>query len=312
VSFAATVLHLQRTGIGIRESAACPRERVTTRQEGKSMKRRHQRRTTMVALTGLLAALVTTVVPATPASAVARIAGVGTVSTGGTALRARSGPSADFAQTGSIAEGRYLSIVCQTVGQHVDGTVRSTRVWDRLPNDSYVSDAFVARAWFKIPVCNPTTVPKLPSTTWALPVTAGLVSGFRTSSRPTHDGVDLGAARNTPIKAAAAGTVIRVVCNVSTNNCDVDGNRTLSGCGWYAEIQHAGRIVTRYCHMVRKPSVRVGQTVARGQIIGYVGTSGSSSGPHLHFEVHLNAPPANHANAVSPITFMRARGLTIR
>jgi murein DD-endopeptidase MepM/ murein hydrolase activator NlpD len=276
------------------------------------MKRRHQRRTTVVALTGLLAALVTVIVTPAPAVAVERIAGVGQVATGGTSLRARSGPSSDFAQTGAIAEGKYLSIVCQVVGQHVDGSIRSTRVWNRLPNLSYVSDAFVKRSWFKIPVCSATTVPRLPATSWTVPVTAGLVSGFRTSSRPTHDGVDLGAARNTPIKAVAAGIVIRVVCNASTNNCDVDGSRNISGCGWYAEIQHTGRIVTRYCHMVRRPSVRVGQSVARGQIIGYVGTSGSSSGPHLHFEVHLNAPPANHANAVNPVTFLRARGATIR
>jgi murein DD-endopeptidase MepM/ murein hydrolase activator NlpD len=63
--------------------------------------------------------------------------------------------------------------------------------------------------------------------------------------------------------------------------------------------------------MVRRPSVTVGQTVAKGKVIGYVGTSGSSSGPHLHFEVHSGAP-ATHANAMNPIPFMRARGLTIR
>ena len=277
------------------------------------MKRRHQRRTALVAITGVLAALLTPVTTATPASAMPRIAGVGQVSTGGTALRARSGPSAEFALTGAIAEGKYLSIVCQVIGQHVNGSVRSTRIWNRLPNNSYVSDAFVTRSWFKIPVCSATSVPKLPaSTSWTLPVAATLVSGFRTSTRPTHDGVDLSAARNTPIKAVAAGTVIRVVCNASTNNCDVDGSRNISGCGWYAEIQHAGRVVTRYCHMVKQPSVRVGQAVSRGQIIGYVGTSGSSSGPHLHFEVHLNAPPVNRTNAVDPVTFFRARGLTIR
>jgi murein DD-endopeptidase MepM/ murein hydrolase activator NlpD len=102
-----------------------------------------------------------------------------------------------------------------------------------------------------------------------------------------------------------------VVCNVSTNNCNVDGNRNLTGCGWYAEILHAGSVVTRYCHMVRRPAVNVGQAVVRGQIIGYVGTSGSSSGPHLHFEVHTNAPPAVRANAVNPIWFMRARGVIL-
>ncbi|HKR49797.1 MAG TPA: M23 family metallopeptidase, partial [Pseudonocardiaceae bacterium] len=146
---------------------------------------------------------------------------------------------------------------------------------------------------------------------WALPVGAGLVSGFRTVARPTHDGVDLGAARNTPIRAAATGRVIRVVCNVSAGSCDVDGNRSLKGCGWYAEILHATNVVTRYCHMVRRPAVTVGQAVAKGQVIGFVGTSGSSSGPHLHFEVHTNAPPATHDNAVNPIWFLRARGIAL-
>jgi murein DD-endopeptidase MepM/ murein hydrolase activator NlpD len=146
---------------------------------------------------------------------------------------------------------------------------------------------------------------------WQLPVAARLVSGFRTSERPSHDGVDLSAARNTPIQAASAGTVIRVVCNVSAGGCDVDGNRNLKGCGWYVEVRHVGGVVTRYCHLVRRPSVVVGQTVGKGRLLGYAGTSGSSSGPHLHFEVHSGVP-ATSANAISPLTFMKARGLVIR
>jgi murein DD-endopeptidase MepM/ murein hydrolase activator NlpD len=251
---------------------------------------------------------------AAPAAAAARAAGVGTVKTGGTALNMRSGASSAAARTGTVANGSRVSIVCQVVGQHVNGTVRATRVWDRLTNNSFVSDAYIVRVYYKIPVCTTsTTVVEPPATPgpWMLPVVASIVSGYRTGDRPSHDGVDLGAARNTPIHAVAAGRVIRVVCNVSTNNCDVDGNRSLTGCGWYAEIQHAGGWVTRYCHMVRRPSVNVGQTVTEGQVIGYVGTSGSSSGPHLHFEVH-GAAPATHANAQNPVPFMRTRGVTLR
>jgi murein DD-endopeptidase MepM/ murein hydrolase activator NlpD len=275
------------------------------------MKRRHQRRTALAALAaaGVIAGSVfVNSAPAAAAPSAAKVAGTGIASTGGTPLNMRQSPASSAALVGTVANGGTVWIMCQIVAEHVDGTVRATRIWDRLANNTWVSDAYIVRAYYKIPVCS-TSVPGIGA--WTLPVGAGLVSGFRTAARPGHDGVDLGAARNTPIRAAAAGRVIRVVCNVSTNNCDVDGSRNLTGCGWYAEIQHAGNIVTRYCHMVRRPSVNVGQAVAKGQVIGYVGTSGSSSGPHLHFEVHTTAPPATHANAVNPIWFLRARGVVL-
>jgi len=251
---------------------------------------------------------------ATPAAAATpTIAGVGQVSTGGTALNMRTGPSSTNAKTGEIRNGTTVSIVCQVVGQQVSGTVRTTTVWDRLPNNSFVSDAYIARKSYKIPACSPTAnSPVTSSGAWMMPVTAGLVSGFRTATRPGHDGVDLGAARNTPIHAASAGTVIRVTCNTPSNNCDVDGGIGVGGCGWYVEVQHAGSIVTRYCHMVRRPSVVVGQVVPRGAVLGYVGMSGNASGPHLHFEVHTFAAPVTHANAVDPVAFLRGKGVLIR
>jgi murein DD-endopeptidase MepM/ murein hydrolase activator NlpD len=277
------------------------------------MKRRHQR--TALALLAALSTAGSTLTLSSPtlsspAAAAAKIAGTGKVVTGGTPLNARSAPTAGSARTGTVANGATVAIVCRTAGQFISGTVTNTGYWDRLSDNSFISDAYVQRRAFPIPKC--TSAAPVPATagTWMLPVAAGLVSGFRTESRPAHDGVDLGATRNTPIRAAAAGTVIRVVCNVSKGSCDVDGNRTLSGCGWYVEVQHAGAVVTRYCHMVRRPAVAVGQLVARGTILGYVGTSGASSGPHLHFEVHTGAP-ATRENAVSPIPFFQARGLAI-
>lgn len=265
----------------------------------------------VLAAAGLIAgSLLTGPAPAVAAQRDNGVAGTGIARTSGAPLNMRRTPSSTSAQVGSVANGGTVWIMCQVIAEHVDGTVRATRIWDRLANNTWVSDAYIARAYFKIPVCSGTDpAPALGS--WTLPVGAGVVSGFRTVARPVHDGVDLGAVRFTRIRAAAAGRVIRVVCNVSTNNCDVDGNRNLTGCGWYAEIQHAGNIVTRYCHMVRRPAVAVGQVVTKGQIIGYVGTSGSSSGPHLHFEVHTFAPPATRANAVNPIWFLRARGIVL-
>jgi murein DD-endopeptidase MepM/ murein hydrolase activator NlpD len=275
-------------------------------------KRRHQR-TALALLAAVSTAggplTLSTAAPAAAAPAV-KIAGTGTVVTSGTPLNARSGPSASSAWTGTVRNGANVSIVCRTAGQFISGTVTNTGYWDRLSDNSFVSDAYVRRRDFPIPKC-PTAMP-LPAATgaWTLPVAAGLISGFRTANRPAHDGVDLGAPRNTAIRAASAGTVIRVVCNVSKGSCDVDGSSALSGCGWYVEVQHPGTIVTRYCHLVRRPPVTVGQAVARGTILGHVGTSGSSSGPHLHFEVH-GGVPATKANAVSPIDFLRDRGLII-
>ncbi|MEV6490325.1 peptidoglycan DD-metalloendopeptidase family protein [Actinoplanes sp. NPDC051633] len=264
------------------------------------MKARHRIASALFALTSLTGL---TAAVSAPATAAVKIAGTGYAKTNGTMLNMRTLPSASAAVAGRLPDSNRLLIVCQVRGQSVSGTVRTTNLWDKLVNGYWVADAYVSRAVFPIPTCPSTSAPR----SWMRPVNATLVSGFRTPVRPAHDGVDLGAARNTPIRAATSGTVIRVVCNASTNNCDVDGSRSVSGCGWYVEVQHALNYVTRYCHMVRRPSVVVGQRVVTGQLLGFVGSSGSSSGPHLHFEVHAGTP-ATRANAVDPIRFMIARG----
>ncbi|GAA0924545.1 M23 family metallopeptidase [Virgisporangium aurantiacum] len=140
---------------------------------------------------------------------------------------------------------------------------------------------------------------------WTQPVLAPVVSAFRTAERPTHHGVDLGAGRGTPIRAAAAGTVTVVRCNIvpASHGCDVDGSPNVRGCGWYVDIEHAGGVVTRYCHMLTHPYVQLGQTVAVGDIIGVVGSSGNSSGPHLHYEVHLGGDHSSQS-ATDPVLFM--------
>jgi murein DD-endopeptidase MepM/ murein hydrolase activator NlpD len=147
---------------------------------------------------------------------------------------------------------------------------------------------------------------------WIAPVVAPIWSGFRTPERPTHDGVDLGAPRGSPIVAAAGGVVTLIRCQATTASgtwwgCDQDGAPSILGCGWYTEITHAEHVITRYCHQGRPPIVTVGQLVAPGQVIGYVGSTGNSSGPHLHFEVHLNGDRSS-AGAVDPVPFMRDKG----
>jgi len=147
---------------------------------------------------------------------------------------------------------------------------------------------------------------------WMKPVQGPIVSGYGMRGDAMHYGVDIAASKGTPIHAAASGVVIRAECNAhlvggGPYSCDIDGNPvTVRGCGWFAEIQHADRSVTRSCHMVSRPMVRVGQSVAVGQVIGIVGSSGHSSGPHLHLETHLDAPASN-LNAVNPIDFFHER-----
>jgi len=93
--------------------------------------------------------------------------------------------------------------------------------------------------------------------------------------RKMHTGVDWAAARGTPIMAAGNGTVLK--------------SKWVSGYGRRVELQHTNGYVTTYSHMTRfakgvTPGVRVNQ----GQIIGYVGSTGLSTGPHLHYEVKVN------------------------
>jgi murein DD-endopeptidase MepM/ murein hydrolase activator NlpD len=147
----------------------------------------------------------------------------------------------------------------------------------------------------------------IPNGTWVAPVDAAIGSGFRAPGRPHHDGVDFMAPRFTPVRAVSAGIVLTVVCNSSIGTCDRDGGVSVRGCGWYVEILHADDVVTRYCHLVRQPEVSVGQAVEGGQVLGFVGSSGNSSGPHLHFEVHLGAT-ATSANAVDPAQFLASVG----
>lgn len=154
---------------------------------------------------------------------------------------------------------------------------------------------------------------------WIQPVNATVGDGGRFGApRPggrLHAGVDLIAARGTPIRAAADGTVTKVRCQSSTGTCDSDGNSKATGCGWYAEVTHAvnltyngtsvTRVVTRYCHMDSQPHVHLGQAVQAGTVLGFVGSSGGSSGPHLHWEVHLNpGESVESADATNPETWM--------
>ncbi|BBH65118.1 hypothetical protein ACTI_18030 [Actinoplanes sp. OR16] len=148
---------------------------------------------------------------------------------------------------------------------------------------------------------------------YTIPLRAGVGSGFRSPERPNHQGVDLIVDKYVPIAAVASGVVSLVKCDEDfrgRKSCNVDGYPGKGGCGWMVEIIHAGNVMTRYCHMVQRPFVRENQQVAAGDVIGRVGSSGNSSGPHLHFEVHLNNDRSS-AGAIDPVRFMREQGASL-
>jgi murein DD-endopeptidase MepM/ murein hydrolase activator NlpD len=217
-------------------------------------------------------------------------------------------------------QGRPLTDVAQAVQRsafpdaYAKHEARATQIVNSLTNGAARSAAFVSSVSTASSASAMTCAQpgQIAASGWVAPVVAPIVSGFRTPSRPTHDGVDLGAARWTPIRAAAGGIVTLVRCQAFTASgawwgCDRDGNPSTPGCGWYVEITHADNVITRYCHQQIQPRVHVGQVVVAGEIIGVVGTTGHSSGPHLHFEVHLNGDRGS-SGAIDPVPFMRDKG----
>ncbi len=268
----------------------------------------HARRAAMAGLAVTLAILAW----ASPSAAAAG-GNSGVVATGGGRLNVRATPSLSAKVVGTKTNNARVGLVCRLKGEKVNGARRTTIWWNKIKGGGYISDGYVKRGKLP-PVCVKKTenTSKTASTTeWRRPLAARVWSGFHTKARPTHDGVDLGSPRGTRIRAAADGTVIVARCNASTRNCDKDGSWKVQGCGWYVDIQHAGGIVTRYCHMVTKPYVKVGQKVSRAQVLGRVGSSGNSSGPHLHFEVHV--PPKDGADAepVNPMKFYADKGIDL-
>jgi murein DD-endopeptidase MepM/ murein hydrolase activator NlpD len=110
------------------------------------------------------------------------------------------------------------------------------------------------------------------------PVHGPITSPFGPRWGGFHPGIDIGVPTGTPIEAAAAGTVIW---------CGWE-----SGYGNLVVLDHHNGIATAYAHQSRI-AVSCNQDVAQGQVIGYVGSTGFSTGPHLHFEVRVNGTPVD-------------------
>lgn len=125
------------------------------------------------------------------------------------------------------------------------------------------------------------------SLTWPCPSYSRISSpyGYRThpisGTRKLHKGLDIAASSGNPVIAAASGTVVQSYFSSSYGN--------------YVVISHGGGLMTAYAHMTRR-LVSEGDSVAAGQQVGTVGSTGNSTGPHLHFEVYVGGSTVNPMN----------------
>ena len=128
---------------------------------------------------------------------------------------------------------------------------------------------------------------------WPIPGISKVSSKFGPRKPPCkgassqHGGIDIGASSGTPILSYASGKVVQ---NVAWNK----------SAGNYIKIDHGNGVASRYLHMVQPSPLKVGDTVAAGQEVGKVGNTGVGTGPHLHFEIHINGTKVDPLNYVNP------------
>ena len=130
---------------------------------------------------------------------------------------------------------------------------------------------------------------------WVRPSRAGVISAFGMRWGRMHKGIDFGDSYGAPIRAIGAGRVI----GAGYLNEE-------SGYGQITLIQHADGIISAYAHQSRMV-VHAGDRVQAGEVIGYVGSTGHVTGPHLHFEIRT----AVHGGQISPLRWLRAHGVRI-
>ena len=163
----------------------------------------------------------------------------------------------------------------------------------RAASDAATAEIAAAERELAAQIAN---VPSESGFLWPLPGRYNLSSLFGSRKHPitgkanNHTGIDIPASGGTSILAAKSGVVTTSTYNNSYGN--------------YVVVSHSDGTSTLYAHMVRRNCSK-GDTVSQGQVIGYVGTTGSSTGNHLHFEVRVNG------SRVDPINYFTDLPLTI-
>jgi murein DD-endopeptidase MepM/ murein hydrolase activator NlpD len=129
-----------------------------------------------------------------------------------------------------------------------------------------------------------------PDSQWISPLPGEVTSEYGPRWGTQHKGIDIAAASGTPVRAAGGGTV------TTAGWSDGYGNLVI--------VDHGDGTTTRYAHN-SSLDVKAGDRVAAGQVISRVGSTGDSTGPHLHFEVRVNG------EATNPRLWLRQRGIEL-
>jgi hypothetical protein len=161
-------------------------------------------------------------------------------------------------------------------GGHTERALVKFQLWAHLTADGIAGPGTFRALRAPLPTC-PISL--------AWPLQAPVESLFGPRGTGFHPGIDLSAPTGTPVSAAAAGRVVFA---------GFDGG----GYGKLVEVAHGNGVLSMYAHLSAF-SVRVGQSVATGARVGRVGSTGESTGPHLHFEVRVRGA------AVDPVSALR-------
>ncbi|GAA4756415.1 hypothetical protein GCM10023328_45210 [Modestobacter marinus] len=142
----------------------------------------------------------------------------------------------------------------------------------------------------------------VPAGSWIRSTAGTVTSGYGPRGGTWHAGTDIAGPRDGPVYAAADGTAVRAEC--TSAYCDRDGSLSLAGYGNLVELDHGGGVTTRYAHLSAY-TVTAGQRVSAGTLIGFQGSTGNSTGVHLHFEVRLDGA------SVDPVPWLTSRGVDL-
>ncbi|WP_419961370.1 murein hydrolase activator EnvC family protein [Psychrobacillus sp. BM2] len=143
-----------------------------------------------------------------------------------------------------------------------------------------------------------TAIPNVSAGSWTKPASGRFTSGYGSRTHPihgvvkTHYGIDIANSTGTPVLTAADGVVSYAA--------------PLSTYGNVIMVTHSidGKIFTSLYAHLSSIKVSVGQVVSKGQIIGAIGTTGNSTGPHLHFEIHVGNWEGMATNSVNPLRYI--------